>query len=638
MKTSASLMTVLAFALAAQLVHTAQAQVSTAITYQGQAFIGGLPASGMLDARFTLYDASLGGNQVGVRLCANDVAVADGRFTTLLDFGDEYSRNAALFLEVELRVDTGQPCTNPAGFVVLGPRQPLSATPYAVYANNALAAESAANANLLGGLSSAFFRSASNLNAGTLADARLSTNIPRLNAANTFTAPVTISNPLSTLAGSGGAIVGLSATNITGGVLGIGQGGTGASTTGAATGSVLKFSGTTWQPGADQDTTYTAGTGLSLTGTTFSIPSQGIVPGMLGTNSVDTFAIAPDAIISSDISNFAVTSTKIANDAVTASKLADGAVSGGVGGAISDGSIGNADLQANIISSSNIIDGAIASIDILPGAVAGGTQGPIADNTVASIDILDATVTSADIAVDTIQAVDIATDAIGALEIAPSAVGSVELSSNAASLQRVSGGSMQTDGTRVGIGGAPTTNELFVNGRVETTTGLTTTGTVTAAEFVHANPFPRVYSVGVYDFVREDGGISFHEYNGSDRLGDPLLANTSFVSVSAGAPVHLPDGAVVTGFEAFVQDDASADMTIQLLRRSHTESPGGTMAQIITSGESLLFRQFTDNTISGATINNALNQYIVRIQIPVTTNALNFRGAVIRYSVARPLP
>jgi hypothetical protein len=39
---------------------------------------------------------------------------------------------------------------------------------------------------------------------------------------------------------------------------------------GAANGQVMKFNGTTWAPGADNNTTYSAGTGLSLTGTTFA--------------------------------------------------------------------------------------------------------------------------------------------------------------------------------------------------------------------------------------------------------------------------------------------------------------------------------------------------------------------------------
>jgi hypothetical protein len=46
-------------------------------------------------------------------------------------------------------------------------------------------------------------------------------------------------------------------------------------------GQVLKWGGTSWAPAADQDTTYGAGSGMTLTGTTFSIGSGAITNGML---------------------------------------------------------------------------------------------------------------------------------------------------------------------------------------------------------------------------------------------------------------------------------------------------------------------------------------------------------------------
>ena len=45
-------------------------------------------------------------------------------------------------------------------------------------------------------------------------------------------------------------------------------------TAGSTNGQVLKFDGTNWVPGADSDTTYTAGTGLSLAGTTFTLDAH----------------------------------------------------------------------------------------------------------------------------------------------------------------------------------------------------------------------------------------------------------------------------------------------------------------------------------------------------------------------------
>lgn len=48
--------------------------------------------------------------------------------------------------------------------------------------------------------------------------------------------------------------------------------------TGCGTGGVLKWNGTGWQCGTDSDTTYSAGTGLDLTGSTFSVKSSFQLP------------------------------------------------------------------------------------------------------------------------------------------------------------------------------------------------------------------------------------------------------------------------------------------------------------------------------------------------------------------------
>lgn len=60
------------------------------------------------------------------------------------------------------------------------------------------------------------------------------------------------------------------------------QGRSVASTT-PANGQALKWNGAAWSPANDQDTTYSAGAGLSLTGTTFSIANGGVQQSMIGT-------------------------------------------------------------------------------------------------------------------------------------------------------------------------------------------------------------------------------------------------------------------------------------------------------------------------------------------------------------------
>jgi len=151
----------------------------SAITYQGELRSGGVPAVGAFDLRFRLFDAASGGNQVGITLCADNVSVVDGRFVVTLDFGSVYTD--ARFLAIEVRVDAGQACDNAAGFTPLAGRQPLTPAPAATYA------PVAGDATLFGGQSPVFYRNAANLT-GTIDDARISSNIPRLNFTSTFTA------------------------------------------------------------------------------------------------------------------------------------------------------------------------------------------------------------------------------------------------------------------------------------------------------------------------------------------------------------------------------------------------------------------------------------------------------------------
>ncbi|HTK59884.1 MAG TPA: tail fiber domain-containing protein [Candidatus Baltobacteraceae bacterium] len=60
---------------------------------------------------------------------------------------------------------------------------------------------------------------ASNITSGTLADARLSTNVPLLNGTQTFTGANTFSNASNSFTGSGAGLTSLNATNITSGTL-----------------------------------------------------------------------------------------------------------------------------------------------------------------------------------------------------------------------------------------------------------------------------------------------------------------------------------------------------------------------------------------------------------------------------------
>lgn len=110
---------------------------ATSFTYQGVLQDGGVPADGPHDFRFRLFDLPTGGAQLGATLCLDDVEVVEGAFTAQLDFGALFATAAERHLEIEVRHDTGLTCGDATGFVVLSPRQLLTAAPRASHASSA---------------------------------------------------------------------------------------------------------------------------------------------------------------------------------------------------------------------------------------------------------------------------------------------------------------------------------------------------------------------------------------------------------------------------------------------------------------------------------------------------------------------
>ena len=86
---------------------SAQTLGQTAFTYQGELRAAGLPASGLHDVRFRLYDGASSVTQIGSTLCVDNVTVVDGKFTTTLDFGSQFAGTQGRFVEIEVRADTG---------------------------------------------------------------------------------------------------------------------------------------------------------------------------------------------------------------------------------------------------------------------------------------------------------------------------------------------------------------------------------------------------------------------------------------------------------------------------------------------------------------------------------------------------
>ncbi len=228
---------------------------TAAITYQGLLKTGGSPLNGSVDLQFRLFDAAGAGNQVGSTLAANAVTVVNGAFTSSLDFGALAFNGEERWLEIAV--------ASPAGggigpFTTLSPRQPLTSAPYAAYAlgvngatitslnasniasgtiNNARTTatdSNAANRIVLrdasgnfsaGTISATLFSgsgagltglSATNMSSGTLADARLSSNVALLNTTQTIAGSKTFSATPPFAVSNAGKVINLNADQLDG--------------------------------------------------------------------------------------------------------------------------------------------------------------------------------------------------------------------------------------------------------------------------------------------------------------------------------------------------------------------------------------------------------------------------------------
>ncbi len=105
----------------------------TAFAYQGElSNAGGNPLTATCDFRFGLWNAASGPTQVGGLDTNTAVSVTNGRFTTLVNDGNEFGSSAftgsARYLEIEVR------CGSETVYTKFNQRQLLSLTPQAAYA------------------------------------------------------------------------------------------------------------------------------------------------------------------------------------------------------------------------------------------------------------------------------------------------------------------------------------------------------------------------------------------------------------------------------------------------------------------------------------------------------------------------
>ncbi len=115
------------------LLQSAQAwPMGTAFTYQGRLVDANDFADGFYEFQFELYDSAINGTQINGTYALRDVEVVDGYFTVEVDFGTGAFTGDARWLETSIR-----PINTTQSFTILSPRQELTPSPYALYAQNA---------------------------------------------------------------------------------------------------------------------------------------------------------------------------------------------------------------------------------------------------------------------------------------------------------------------------------------------------------------------------------------------------------------------------------------------------------------------------------------------------------------------
>jgi hypothetical protein len=183
--------------LASLLIFTAIAPAlaqGSLFTYQGRLNVSGNPANGLYDFRFKVFSDSYGTTQIGSSFLTNGIPATNGLFIVGVDFGPGIFTGSNYWLEVSVRA-------NGAGsYTILDPLQPVTPTPYAIFANTA-----------------------SNLT-GTLPASQLSGPLPNSNLTGTYGNAVTFNNASGnfsgnfsgSFSGSGSGLTGVNATTLNG--------------------------------------------------------------------------------------------------------------------------------------------------------------------------------------------------------------------------------------------------------------------------------------------------------------------------------------------------------------------------------------------------------------------------------------
>lgn len=167
--------------------------------------------------------------------------------------------------------------------------------------------------------------------------------------------------------------------------------------------------------------------------------------------------------------------------------------------------------------------------------------------------------------------------------------------------------------------------ESEANGRFVNSAGDSMSGALTVPRLLYPTPHTHYFIIGSEGFV-PGSNVAYTNTYGN---GGAYIASGSGALV---APVHLPQGAVVTAFKVFFYDTSGANMTVYLDRQFMTGGAFGDMATISSAGVSGYDSRST-TAITNPTVDNTAASYLVYAYSDAWDSNLRIKGALITYTI-----
>lgn len=177
----------------------------------------------------------------------------------------------------------------------------------------------------------------------------------------------------------------------------------------------------------------------------------------------------------------------------------------------------------------------------------------------------------------------------------------------------------------VGIGTTAPAERLVVNGNTVVTGNLTVQGTISGGGGGAGG------SIAIPSSAFLESDTNLMDVHRSNVI---LNGRTAGQGLTFEAPIYLPDGATITGFEVYVTDsDATRNVQTFLMSHPFAAGAGVIIATLATSGTP--GRTVLSNTSLGTVVNNTTNHYVVACNwtTPTTVTAVAVHGMRVTYTM-----